>query len=122
VARRHPSEALVAAATVIVVTCPCALTVGAPVAVVPAAGAAAERGVVFRDADAIERLGTARAVWFDRTGTLTEGAMSVRRVEVAGEGPLAAVLDRAAALAAASPHPAGRALARVAPFRPPAPG
>ncbi len=114
------ADALVAAATVIVVTCPCALTLAAPIAVAAAAGAAAERGVVFRDADAIDRVATATAVWFDKTGTLTEGTLSVRRVEVAeGESP-AAVLRLAASVGAASRHPAAQAVARWQPGAVPA--
>ncbi|MDP2309858.1 MAG: cation-translocating P-type ATPase [Pseudomonadota bacterium] len=116
------ADALVAAATVIVVTCPCALTLAAPVAVAAAAGTAAERGVIFRDADALDRLATATAVWFDKTGTLTEGALSVRHVALAEGEPAAAVLARGAALAAASPHPAARAVARQHPGTMPAAG
>lgn len=127
------ADALMAAATVIVVTCPCALTLAAPLAVAVAAGVAAERGLVFRDADALNALATVDSVWFDKTGTLTEGALRLRRVvlepsALGAEGPgpwspsltqtphdLGAIsttmaLQRAAALAAASPHPAARAL------------
>lgn len=116
-----PAEALVAAATVVVITCPCALTLAAPLAVAAAASAAAERGFLFRDADAIERLATATAAWFDKTGTLTEGAATVRALEVRGELSAAACLDRAAGLAAASSHPAARAVLRERPGALPAP-
>lgn len=116
------AEAMVAAAAVIVVTCPCALTLAAPIAVAAAAGAAADRGLVFRDAEAIDRLATAREIWFDKTGTLTEGRLAIGRVEGReGEG-IAAPLALAASLGAASPHPAAQAVARLVPGVRPSPG
>ena len=112
------ADALVAAATVVVVTCPCALTLAAPVAMATAAGAAAERGVLFRDADVVEALAGVDAVWFDKTGTLTTGTLAVLRVLPAAGVLAAEALRVGSALGASSAHPAARAVAALGPGRP----
>jgi Cu+-exporting ATPase len=111
----HPiAAAFSAAVAVLVVACPCALGLATPTAVMAAVGAGARRGLLFRDADAIERLGTVRAVLFDKTGTLTLGKPEVLAVQAAPGSSERDVLAIAAALESASTHPLAAAIVRTA--------
>lgn len=74
---KSPFAALLIGIAVLVVACPCALGLATPLALVAAAGAAAKRGIFFRDALALEALPCVRAVAFDKTGTLTKGKPSI---------------------------------------------
>ena len=67
------SEAVLRAVTVLIIACPCAMGLATPTAIVVAVGAAARRGMLFKDAGAIERSAALRTVAFDKTGTLTQG-------------------------------------------------
>src|SRR6185437_9253486 len=70
-------HALVNAVAVLIIACPCALGLATPMAVMVASGKGAGAGVLFRDAEAIERLSRVDMVVFDKTGTLTEGRPTV---------------------------------------------
>jgi Cu2+-exporting ATPase len=70
-------EAITYAITVLIVSCPCAIGLAVPMVIVIASGVAAERGVVFKSADAIEVAHKTSHVVFDKTGTLTRGKLSV---------------------------------------------
>ena len=111
-----PSRAVWIAVSVLIVTCPCALSLAAPSALLAAAGALMRRGVLVQRFDALEALAALDTVCFDKTGTLTESRPDVLRVEPQPTA-LAAGLDEAALLAltgplaAASTHPLARALA-----------
>ncbi len=112
---RHPWPlALAAAIAVLVVACPCALGLATPTAVMVGVGVAAKRGLLFRDAQAIERLGTVGAVFFDKTGTLTLGTPRVCAVHAAGASGEEIVLATGAALEEASTHPLAAAIVRAA--------
>jgi len=105
-----PEHALMVAVSVLVVTCPCALSLATPAAMLSAAGALAQRGVLVRRLDAFEALAAVDTVVFDKTGTLTRDAMVLGSIDVAeGVDPQQA-LAMAAALAQQSLHPASRAL------------
>ena len=105
------SHALVAAVSVLVIACPCAMGLATPVAVMVGTGRAAESGVLFRTAEALQRLAEAEAVAFDKTGTLTEGHPQVTDVFwVAEDADRDAVLRRLAAVEARSEHPLARAI------------
>jgi Cu2+-exporting ATPase len=110
-----PSRAIWVAASVLVVTCPCALSLATPTALLAAAGTLARRGLLARSPQAIESLAGVDAFVFDKTGTLTLDRMSVVRTDVAGDGPDAThALAIAAALEAGSLHPVAAALRRAA--------
>jgi Cu+-exporting ATPase len=79
-----------------------------------AVGAGARRGLLFRDADAVERLGSVRTVLFDKTGTLTIGKPEVLAVHAAPDHSEREVLASAAALERASTHPLAAAIVRAA--------
>jgi len=111
----HPfAGAFTAAVAVLVVACPCALGLATPTAIMAAVGAGARRGLLFRDADAVERLGAVRTVLFDKTGTLTIGKPEVLAIHAAPEYSERDVLAAAAALERASTHPLAAAIVRAA--------
>ncbi|CAB4243292.1 Cation transport ATPase [Methylacidimicrobium sp. AP8] len=101
--------ALLRAASVLVVACPCAMGLATPAAILVAANVAARRGVLLRDAQALEKCGRIRKIVFDKTGTLTEPA--VGKPVYYGK-PQAGVEGLALALAAPSRHPLSQAVAR----------
>jgi Cu2+-exporting ATPase len=105
-----PSRALWIFVAVLVVSCPCALSLATPAALTVATGALAARGVLVTRGHAIEALARADRFVFDKTGTLTVGHMElVEVVPVRGEAAFA--LSVAAALERGSEHPIARALA-----------
>jgi Cu+-exporting ATPase len=98
------------AVTLLVIACPCALGLATPVAVMVGLGAAARRGVLVRDAAALEALGQATDLVFDKTGTLTEGRPRLRRVIPCGDRSEAELLRVAASLERDSEHPIARGI------------
>lgn len=106
-----PAHAVGVAVAVLIVTCPCALSLATPAATLAAAGALARRGVLVRDLAALEAAARVDTVVFDKTGTLTEDRMRVQAIRVrSGVAPQEAQ-QLAAALAAQSLHPASQAIA-----------
>ena len=106
-------QALMAGLAVLVVACPCALGLAAPLATAIGLGQAAQRGVLIRSGGVFERLARIQGVAFDKTGTLTTGEMRLQGVvkHAVAEDELLAV---AAALARCSDHPVGRGIATAA--------
>jgi len=104
------SEALYRALALLVIGCPCALVVATPVAVVAALASAARHGVLLKGGEAIEVPARIVTVAFDKTGTLTRGRPAVVEVVPLAEHDERALLERAAALEAASEHPVARAI------------
>ena len=109
-----PGRALMVAVSVLIVTCPCALSLATPVAMLSAAGTLARNGVLVRNLQGLEALASVDTVVFDKTGTLTRDGMAVRSVQ--GRTDLGAddALALAAALAQHSLHPVSRALVAAA--------
>ena len=104
------STGVLAATTLLIISCPCALGIATPMAVMVGAGEASLRGVLVKDAAALERAGRIGRVWFDKTGTLTRGEPVVHALEpVTGRDPREA-LALAAAAEMASEHPVARAI------------
>ena len=104
--------ALVAAVSVLIIACPCAMGLATPVSVMVGTGKAAERGVLFRRGEAIQTLSEAEVVALDKTGTLTEGRPRLTDVVLAPDAALAEadLLALVASAEAASEHPVGRAI------------
>ena len=102
--------AVVNAVAVLIIACPCALGLATPMTVMVASGRAAQAGVLFRDAEAIERLRTIDTLIVDKTGTLTQGRPAFR--DVIGQGNVTAdeVLRLAASLDQGSEHPLADAI------------
>ena len=101
-----PREALIRAAALLIITCPCALGLAVPAVQVAASGRLFRKGVLVKSGAALERLAQIDHVVFDKTGVLTEGRPALVRGQ--------AMLDQAAPLARASVHPLAKALARAA--------
>ena len=76
-----PSRAVDNAIALLVVTCPCALALATPLAVTASIGRAARRGILIKGGDALERLATPATLILDKTGTITEGALTLVRLE-----------------------------------------
>ncbi|MFN0056620.1 MAG: heavy metal translocating P-type ATPase, partial [Planctomycetales bacterium] len=108
------NSGLLTALAVVLVACPCALGLATPLALWAGLGLAARRHVLFRDGEAVERLAAVRAVYFDKTGTLSTGRAAVTQLICNAETTRRTVLDRGAALAAGALHPFSLAVARFA--------
>ncbi|WP_249621139.1 heavy metal translocating P-type ATPase [Desulfuromonas sp. CSMB_57] len=111
--------ALIAAVSVLVIACPCALGLATPTALMVGSGIGAENGILIRSGEAIQAMRDVRMVVFDKTGTLTRGLPEV--TDLLPIGDLAqepdgetALLRWAAAVEQGSEHPLGKALVRGA--------
>ena len=110
------NEALTSAVAVLVISCPCALGLATPVAIMVGTGKGAEMGILFKSAEALETLRNVGTVVLDKTGTVTRGKPSVTDIVVAtrADGSPAmsekALLKLAAALERSSEHPLAEAI------------
>ena len=111
---RDPGHAMMVAVAVLVVTCPCALSLATPAAMLAAAGALARQGVLVRRLEALEALASIDTVLFDKTGTLTRDAMVLASTQARAGVAVAQALAMAAALAQHSLHPVSKALTAAA--------
>ena len=108
--------ALVAAVSVLIIACPCAMGLATPVSVMVGTGKAAELGVLFRKGEALQTLSEADVVALDKTGTLTEGRPTLTDVALAPEAGLSEsdLLRLVAAIEVSSEHPVADAIVRDA--------
>ncbi len=104
--------ALVAAIAVLVVACPCALGLATPTAIMVGTGQGAERGILIRNGESLERFGAVRMLALDKTGTITSGKPTLTQVVLAPDTPLSEqeALRLAASAENASEHPLARAI------------
>ena len=109
-----PAHALMVAVSVLIVTCPCALSLATPVAMLSSAGTLARHGVLVRNLQALEALAQADTVVFDKTGTLTHDGMQLQAVHVHSVLTSEEALELAATMARQSLHPVSRALVAAA--------
>ena len=110
------SSAVRFAVCVLVISCPCALGLATPTAVMCGVGSGARHGILIKSADALETLGRAGVILTDKTGTLTEGKMEVTDV-ISARGDEETILSVAASLEKKSEHPIGRAVLSYAESR-----
>ncbi len=96
--------------SVLVISCPCALGLASPTAIMCGIGRGAECGILIKSADAIDALNKANVVTLDKTGTITEGRMELTEIYPVGEMPKDVLAAYGAALESASEHPIGRAI------------
>ncbi|MFO1206516.1 MAG: copper-translocating P-type ATPase [Burkholderiales bacterium] len=106
--------ALINAVAVLIIACPCALGLATPMSIMVATGRGASMGVLFRNAEAIERLRQVDTLVLDKTGTLTVGKPVLQRVTGFGEFSSNEVLAAAAGLERASEHPLAAAIVQGA--------
>ena len=109
--------ALVAAVTVLIIACPCALGLATPMSIMVGVGRGAQSGILIRDAQALERLERIDTLVIDKTGTLTEGKPKVIRVIPADGIEENDLLRLAAGVERGSEHPLGRAILDAAKAR-----
>jgi Cu+-exporting ATPase len=102
--------ALVAAVSVLIIACPCALGLATPISIMVATGRGAQAGVLVRNAAALERLAAVNTLIADKTGTLTEGKPALTGVEAAPGFQNDEVLRLAASLESGSEHPLAAAI------------
>ncbi|MBV1913643.1 MAG: cadmium-translocating P-type ATPase [Cycloclasticus sp.] len=100
------------ALSVLVVTCPCALSLATPTAYTAAMSALFGQGIIITKGTALEKLATIDRVIFDKTGTLTQGAMSLSNCKVFGPQDQQKIMDIAISLESFSDHPIARAFKR----------
>ncbi len=106
----EPANAFWVTLSVLVVTCPCALSLATPAALTTATGALTEKGVLTTRGHALETLAKVSHVFFDKTGTLTHGNLVVSDVQQLGELSVEQCKRLAAGLETASEHPIAKAL------------
>ncbi|HKI10473.1 MAG TPA: heavy metal translocating P-type ATPase [Candidatus Acidoferrum sp.] len=110
------AHALIAAVSVLIIACPCAVGLATPMSIMVAVGRGASAGVLVKDAQALETLARVDTLVLDKTGTLTEGKPYLARLQMF-EGaalPENALLSLAASVERASEHPLARAIVRAA--------
>ncbi|MBO7740716.1 MAG: heavy metal translocating P-type ATPase, partial [Clostridia bacterium] len=100
--------------SVLVISCPCALGLATPVAIMVGNGVGAKRGLLFKTAESLEILGRTKTVVLDKTGTVTKGEMSVTDVLVAEVESREQFLAYAASLEKLSEHPISEAIVKYA--------
>ncbi len=114
---RSPEQALTAGVAVLVISCPCALGLATPVAIMVGTGKGAENGILVKSAEALETLHAIDTVVLDKTGTLTQGRPQVTDILPAGGVTESGLLGLAACLEAPSEHPLGAAIVEEAEAR-----
>ncbi|MDO8324992.1 MAG: heavy metal translocating P-type ATPase [Phenylobacterium sp.] len=108
------AHALVAAVSVLIIACPCALGLATPMSIMVGVGRGAQGGVLIKNAEALERLEKVDTLVVDKTGTLTEGRPAVTEIHVAQGFAEADLLRLAASLERGSEHPLAEAVVRAA--------
>lgn len=106
--------ALMAATSVLIITCPCALGMATPMSIAVASGLGAKYGILVKNGEVLETLSKVTHFVFDKTGTLTEGKMRLQRVMVAQAQDEARMLSMAAAVERYSEHSVARAIVQAA--------
>jgi Cu+-exporting ATPase len=106
--------ALIAAVSVLIIACPCALGLATPMSIMVGVGRGAQVGVLVRDAEALERMEKVDTVVLDKTGTLTEGRPRVTHIEPAPGFERDTVLRHLASVERASEHPLAAAIVAAA--------
>ncbi|MDK2747573.1 MAG: heavy metal translocating P-type ATPase [Brevundimonas sp.] len=108
------SYALVAAVSVLIIACPCALGLATPISIMVGVGRGAHAGVLIKNAEALERFEKVDTLVLDKTGTLTEGRPSVTAIRPAPGFDETELLRLSASLERASEHPLADAVVRAA--------
>jgi Cu+-exporting ATPase len=107
-------QAVIAAVSVLIIACPCALGLATPMSIMVGVGRGAKTGVLIKNAEALERLEKVDTLAVDKTGTLTEGRPSVVAIEPAHGIDQTELLRLAASLERSSSHPLAGAVVRMA--------
>ncbi len=108
------SYGLIAAVSVLIIACPCALGLATPMSIMTGIGAGARAGVLIRNAEALERMEKVDTLLIDKTGTLTEGKPAIVGIDLAPGADETAALRLAAGLESRSEHPLAAAIVAAA--------
>ncbi len=108
------SFALIAAVSVLIIACPCALGLATPMSIMVGVGRGAQAGILIKNAEALERFEKVDTLVVDKTGTLTEGRPRVTTVTTDGDGREDEILRLAASLERGSEHPLAAAIVEAA--------
>lgn len=100
--------------SILLISCPCALGLATPVAIMVGNGVGAKHGILFKNSIALEKTGKAKTVILDKTGTITKGKISVKEVLADGENSVTDVLQYALDLENKSSHPVAKAIVKKA--------
>lgn len=117
VAGQEAGFVLARAISVLVISCPCALGLATPVAIMVSSGMGAKNGILFKTAETIEKSGKIQIVVLDKTGTITKGEPEVTDIVCAGARDEAELLRYAYSLEKTSEHPLAKAVVRCAESR-----
>lgn len=113
-----PGHAVIYSIAVLIITCPCALALATPAAIIAGTGAGAKEGILIKNGEVLEKAHKATHIIFDKTGTLTEGKMGVVNTVVSGRWSGVSAEDELLHLASivekGSEHPIGKAIVREA--------
>ncbi|MBI5223921.1 copper-translocating P-type ATPase [Candidatus Micrarchaeota archaeon] len=108
------SFALIIMVSVLVIACPCALGLATPTAIMVGTGMGAQRGILIKNAEALETMHKIKAVIFDKTGTITEGKPKVTDFILVGKNERKKILDLALSIENSSEHPLADAIVEYA--------
>lgn len=108
------AHGLIAAVSVLIIACPCALGLATPMSIMVGVGKGAQSGVLIKNAESLERLEKVNTLVVDKTGTLTEGAPRVTGIISLNQGGEEALLRVTAAVEKGSQHPLGMAVVNAA--------
>lgn len=111
------AKGIIAAVTVLIISCPCALGLATPMAVMVGTGAASQRGILIRNAESLERIGRATRIVFDKTGTLTIGRPVITEIKAIAGYTEETLLQLAASVESPSEHPIAKAIVNEAKLR-----
>ncbi len=112
IAQEEVGFALARGISVLVISCPCALGLATPVAIMVGSGVGARKGILFKSASALEECGKASVVVLDKTGTITNGEMSVTDIRAAAGVDEKTLISLACSLERMSEHPLGAAIVK----------
>ncbi len=104
------TQAMLRMIAVLMISCPCAMGLATPLAIMVGMGRGAERGILFKSSDSLQRAGSITDIFFDKTGTLSLGKLQATEVIAAESQRSSDVLRAAAMVAKGSEHPIARAI------------
>lgn len=104
------TQALLRMISVLIISCPCAMGLATPLAVMVGMGRGAEQGILFKSSEALQRMGDVTQIVLDKTGTITQGKLSVTDVVSLGSLTREQILQFAASVEQGSEHPLGVAI------------